>query len=240
MASYNEYDIVQLKSPEDGVTAVMPCVTPKTVLFSDGTNLETNLPLKQNSTDENLETEDKTITGAINELNNCLTNLSLYAYENLGSIAEGFEYYRKNFDITSTGVDTEIAIFSEENFGKNFELDFECTNISSAYGVKMAASGTNFWFQQYGRLSFDGKSGGKELLYWNVQPEETIRATVTRNNDLVIVKLYRNGNLVADWNGNATKFIQEDSHLIIGGGSGTTSSMVWPMHVNYAKFRFFE
>lgn len=55
MASYNEYDIIQLKSPEDGVTAVMPCVTPKTVLFPDGTTLEENLKNSKADWNENDE-----------------------------------------------------------------------------------------------------------------------------------------------------------------------------------------
>lgn len=74
------YEKIQMKNSNG--YAQMPVTISKLVNFEDGKTLDNklehiNLQIenKQNSTDENLETEDKTISGAINEIKQKLDSL---------------------------------------------------------------------------------------------------------------------------------------------------------------------
>lgn len=245
-----QYKETQLTNSND--VPLMPITTENQVILEDGITLKKVLPKKQNITDNSLNTKDKTIIGSINELNDNIKNIPVFQYDNLGSIAEGYEFYRKNFEINTEVIDTGITPYSEENFERNFEFEivfstfslqdsvtpFVVGNINTdgrMFGLKTDVENNTSYilFDHYSSIAYNTK------IPINSNNEEIVTVKITRNQGYY--EYYMNKGLktavqtriaIQSWHP------KNNNHLYIGGGSNTT--LPFPMFVKYVKFRYFE
>lgn len=139
------------------------------------------------------------------------------AYENIESVVEGYDFYLKNYDLAATYVDTNMKVFTEENYNKPFEFELEFTQYQtrgSASYIFCIGNGTNsspllYAIDRdgvnYSRIriaqltSTDATTGYKNLTdnYWDgTVVSDTYRIIVTRDADKsYFVTCYKNGTL---------------------------------------------
>lgn len=171
-------------------------------------------------------------------------------YDNLGSVVVGYEFYRKNFEITNEVVDTGVIPYTEENWGRNFEFEiaFSTSSLLDA-STPFVVGNVNTDGNMFG-LRTDVENGTSYIVldHYNYNTYDTRIPVNSDDDELVTVKITRN-------NGTYEYLIQKglksktqtniavqhwhpknSNHLYIGGGSNSTSA--FPMKVKYAKFMY--